>query len=582
MTNKDSFSCGFFNSIDHDRKYDASKMGELFEGLIRDGVYLNWGDEFAVTATDSPNTVTIGTGRAWLNRTWCVNDALMIFDELEEPDLVNYRYDAIVLDVDFSDDVRAVEIKAVTGVGSRITGSIAPASSLIVTTMPDRISPALPTLLKEDGHYQYPICYIFRRPREEIISQSDIIYMVRTSALPSVAAINMNVNVDNLLAQWDADWEEFKNDYLNDFSGWSDSQKQAFSNWRDLQESDFLDWFDNLRVILDGDVAGHLQNEIERLQNVNYGVTTIEHGGTGNEYGLIQVGKTPGVSIPKTATAEGEYNSIRGRWSHGEGYYNETALTASYAHVEGSTNIANGNASHAEGQSNTVNGTSSHVEGTGNTVSGNYSHVGGRFIHANADYSNVYGVSKTDNGYKVENAFGMVFSDDTSALSFSQKSIIMLADSQCTLSDDNLRDRIRAYSSNKYIPSGAANFPITILRNDMQYGTYINFRSIANGSHVLIQFYDHYSSGNMIDNKTYLVIVKSGSTSGGVAMFIFNRNTASRTYGASNSGALTKIVMTSNKPLSAANEVGDSNANIVRLTFGATAYNVNIQLIRLS
>lgn len=67
---------GFYNAElkngEFDRTYDAEDFGEIFDGMISDGVYKGWGDEFKVTKIGT-SSVSIGTGRAWLNGTWNVN-----------------------------------------------------------------------------------------------------------------------------------------------------------------------------------------------------------------------------------------------------------------------------------------------------------------------------------------------------------------------------------------------------------------------------------------------------------------------------------------------------------------------------
>lgn len=67
---------GFYNAElkngEFDRTYDAEDFGEIFDGMISDGVFKGWGDEFRVTKIGT-SSVSVGTGRAWLNGTWNVN-----------------------------------------------------------------------------------------------------------------------------------------------------------------------------------------------------------------------------------------------------------------------------------------------------------------------------------------------------------------------------------------------------------------------------------------------------------------------------------------------------------------------------
>ena len=40
---------GFFNSLNHDRVYDADDINSIFDGIITDGVFGNIGKRFVVT-----------------------------------------------------------------------------------------------------------------------------------------------------------------------------------------------------------------------------------------------------------------------------------------------------------------------------------------------------------------------------------------------------------------------------------------------------------------------------------------------------------------------------------------------------
>ena len=69
-----AITSGFFNSLSGDRKYDARQMGEMFDGLIEDGVFMSIGDALK-TVLSSGMTVAVGTGRAWFLHTWTKNDS---------------------------------------------------------------------------------------------------------------------------------------------------------------------------------------------------------------------------------------------------------------------------------------------------------------------------------------------------------------------------------------------------------------------------------------------------------------------------------------------------------------------------
>lgn len=69
-----TISSGFFNSINHDRLYSNYDFSNLFEGLITSGIYENVGSAFSVRPGNS-NSVTVGSGSAWLDGYWLRNDS---------------------------------------------------------------------------------------------------------------------------------------------------------------------------------------------------------------------------------------------------------------------------------------------------------------------------------------------------------------------------------------------------------------------------------------------------------------------------------------------------------------------------
>lgn len=53
---------GFFDSINKDRRYNATDMGRMFDGLIRDGIYMSYLEAFAVQPAGQM-TVWVRPGR---------------------------------------------------------------------------------------------------------------------------------------------------------------------------------------------------------------------------------------------------------------------------------------------------------------------------------------------------------------------------------------------------------------------------------------------------------------------------------------------------------------------------------------
>lgn len=206
---KMAFSFGFYDALEHDRRYDAIQMSQIFDGIILDGVFATVKDAFVVKASEEPNQVIVSSGRAWFDHTWNYNDAPL---PIEAPisDLILKRIDALVIDVNRNVESRTNAILWVQGIPSS--------------------NPVKPILINEINHHQYPLAYVTRDANMEIIKQENIENAIGTEACPFVTGVLETVDIELLLLQW---------------------------------EDSYKNWFNNLKYILDGDVAGHLLNLIE-------------------------------------------------------------------------------------------------------------------------------------------------------------------------------------------------------------------------------------------------------------------------------------------------------------------------------
>ena len=231
-------SSGFFNSLNGDRKYDATQMAQLFDGIIRDGVFQAYGDAFAVTA-NGVDGVNVGTGRAWFNHTWTLNDAVIPI-EMPSASLALARYDAIVLEVNTADAVRENTIKVVEGT---------PASS-----------PVYPTMVHTATVNQYPFAYVYRPKNNSEILQSQIIPRVGTSDCPYVTGPLSIITVDQWTTAWESQWNQW-------FASMTQEGNTEFDNWLNQTQLEFNEWFANLQDMLEPDVAARLAAKIAALEN---------------------------------------------------------------------------------------------------------------------------------------------------------------------------------------------------------------------------------------------------------------------------------------------------------------------------
>ena len=234
-----SVTSGFFNSLNGDRTYNAEQMSEIFDGIINDGVFASIGDTFTVTASGDGVAITVGTGRAWFNSTWILNDSTLSLTCTVSEVLLD-RWDAVVIEVDHSDDVRAASIKVIDGTPSS--------------------SPSKPDMEDDDYVHQYPLAYIYREAGSEDISQSDVTSMIGTSSCPYITGILEVTNIDNIVAQWGAQWAEW-------FTEQSESVTDEMNDWLSEQQTAFLTWFNNIETIVEGDALTNMANVVVALES---------------------------------------------------------------------------------------------------------------------------------------------------------------------------------------------------------------------------------------------------------------------------------------------------------------------------
>lgn len=169
------FTYGFYNSVDHDRFYDAKQFSSIFDGVIVDGVFNNVpingstenNDRFRVSKKDAMS-IKIGRGKAWFNHTWNLNTTEMVLD-IDPADAILNRYDAVVLEINTDVKIRENFIKVIKGT---------PASS-----------PKKPTMVRSENKFQYALAYVLVRAGIIDLADEDIENVVGTEETPISVSI---------------------------------------------------------------------------------------------------------------------------------------------------------------------------------------------------------------------------------------------------------------------------------------------------------------------------------------------------------------------------------------------------------
>lgn len=134
-----SLTFGFYNSVNGDRKYNATQFATLFDSIFIDGVFAKVANEFEVGINSGMN-INVASGRAWFKKTWTDSDSTIVL-AIDEAEVVLDRIDTVVIEINTNNESRTNSVKVIKGT---------PGST-----------PVAPTLSQSDGVYQYPLADIY-------------------------------------------------------------------------------------------------------------------------------------------------------------------------------------------------------------------------------------------------------------------------------------------------------------------------------------------------------------------------------------------------------------------------------------
>lgn len=221
----------FFNSVNGDRKYKASDFAEFFNSLLTNGVFPNPSTNLQVIS-NSNMTVTVKSGKAWINGYCYINDSDLILPIAVADGVLN-RIDRIVLRMD----------------------TVGRAINAVVKKGTFASSPVAPVLQRDADAYELGIADIYIAAGATNIIQANI--------------IDLRLNITycgwvNSLIQ--ADTTAIFNQYLDWFNTKTEQYNTDMAAKETQFQSDFNTWFNTIKNTLGTDIAGNLQNEIDDLK----------------------------------------------------------------------------------------------------------------------------------------------------------------------------------------------------------------------------------------------------------------------------------------------------------------------------
>lgn len=203
-------TCGYFNSVNGDRKYNAETMTRYFEGLISNGVYNKVGEQLKVTSGDDLS-VNVATGRAMIDCRWLHNSSSLNL-ELAQADTQMQRYDAIVLKLDLNDNVRDFTIKVKQGTNALN-------------------NPTKPTMTNTAMVKELCLAYVLVDNNARNINQKDIEDMRGSNLCPWVTGLIDQVDTSTLFSQFETAYNDLYADWTKKFDDLLAQKQLEFEKW---------------------------------------------------------------------------------------------------------------------------------------------------------------------------------------------------------------------------------------------------------------------------------------------------------------------------------------------------------------
>ena len=201
-----AITSGFFNSKSGDRKYNAEQMSKYFDKLITSGVFPNPSTQLQVVES-SGMTINVLPGRGIVDCRWVDNDANHSL-VIESSDALLDRIDAIIMKLDLTEEVRAINIEVKKGTPGT--------------------NPVPPSMTRDECVQEYCLATIRVKRLAEVITQADITDTRPDSKVCGwVTGLITQVDTSTLFEQWQSAYEQFYEESNEKFAQWFESMKDT-------------------------------------------------------------------------------------------------------------------------------------------------------------------------------------------------------------------------------------------------------------------------------------------------------------------------------------------------------------------
>lgn len=227
-----SFVCGFFNSINGDRKYNAEEMNNPYSRIVSNGVFAKPdgkpSNDFQVVSV-SGMTVKVSVGEGIFAGKWGKLDADMHF-EILNAHVTLKRIDSIIIRIDNSSEVRA---------GSIVYRQGTPATNAVP-----------PALESTEYIKEYRLANITVAANATAITQANITDTRAGSDCGFITHLLQQADITATYAQWQAQFDEWNSEKHSEFDEWEQLNKTNFETWEQQNKANFEEWFATVKETL--------------------------------------------------------------------------------------------------------------------------------------------------------------------------------------------------------------------------------------------------------------------------------------------------------------------------------------------
>lgn len=290
---------------EYDRAISSQPLKNLIHRLFSDGILPDISTNLQVVAGESGMTVNVKVG-------FCIIQGGLKLEENERTLSIqaadsNYsRIDTVVMRWNDNVDYRECDLYVIQGTAAA--------------------NPVRPELTREGGIYELGLADILIPAQSTTISNERITDTRYESARCGIISSISEFDTTFIYNQVQSDLATFQSGAESDFTTWSTNQQSAyeewifnaesaFGNWENDEKDAFLAWFATLQDILDENVAGHLQNEIDGLDNR---LTTVEGTVGGYDTQISDLGDrmtvvegNVGTLQTSMSTAQGDISALQ-------------------------------------------------------------------------------------------------------------------------------------------------------------------------------------------------------------------------------------------------------------------------------